>query len=231
MRRFDPNVAALREQVRQLGKPLFVRATNLAGGVKAWTGSGDDVLHPSDCERSAAAALLGTAWGGLANRNGWNPSLLGYAQTLLQLAIHDLNLLDFIFGPIASVSWVEPAPNGALTASLSLIGGVACILHVAPLMSAPWMWHQQLEVIYPGTVLRLEFGSPFLSVNLSRVVEIGAPLGRIAVQSMGAEDPFGRLIEHAVGCLRSGEADDSAQAAIRDLVIIEEFMKRLANRR
>jgi predicted dehydrogenase len=218
-RRHDPNVEALRRRMRELGRPLFVRAVNLAGNVKAWSGKDDGVVRPSAPEKAGLASQLADAWARVGDVR-WRD----HAQNLLQLGIHDLNVLDHVAGPVTAVTSATAGSQASISASLVLAGGVPASLHVAPLFGAPWMWRQSLEAVYSDRILRVEFGNPFQTVNLTRLVEVGPEPESRTIRRAGSEDPFVEQVRHVLDVVRTGATDTSVAAALRDLSVIDDVL-------
>ena len=162
---------------------------------------------------------------------------LGPAYTLLlQLGIHDVNLLRFLFGELEAIDsahlW-RPGGDGpvGVSADLRLGDGVPCRLDVAPLFGAPWPWMEEIEVVYPDEVVRLRLGNPFLPMAASHVDRVGeheAGHGSLALQD-GLADPFVLQIEAALTDVSTGsDACCGVADAIADLVVVESIMRALA---
>lgn len=171
VKQFDPAVQRLRVETAASPPPLYVRVHNFAGGRHRYErihrvrkpGGGLAVSGPPESETVARIIAR--------NLGGTDPEHIAAFQTLALLAIHDLNLVRWMWGDPAEV---------AITSRVSAHGRCYVItlgypthqvvLEILADFSTPRDWDEHLAVYGPEGCRTVIFGSPFHRISPSTLV-------------------------------------------------------------
>lgn len=229
MKQFDPTFEAFTEQIRAAGEILSVNVQCLAGNNKKWC----DPLFPiqKGCaeEKAVSKQMLSKAWDDFfVGQTELRPE----SQLLLQLGIHQINLLHALLGDYSVDACVRRVRAGKL--SISAVFSTSCTpvsFSLVPLFDAPWDWNESYTVICRDRLLCYEPGCPFLGVSMARLrVKDGTNgLGQSELRA-GYGNPFAMMIRAVFDSLDGAKPEEkrlSPEQAIQDLRVVETMLEHL----
>lgn len=166
-KQFDPAVQRLREDIAAAAPPLHVRLHNFAGGRHRYERihrvrkpGGLVVSGPPEGETVARiiARNLGDA----------DPERIAAFQTLALLAIHDLNLVRWMWGdPVETAVTSRDGAHGRCYVIILGYPTHQVVLEILADFSTPRDWDEHLAVYGPEGCRTVTFGSPFYRISPS----------------------------------------------------------------
>jgi len=227
MKKYDPTFQAFQQEIAALGSPLSMDVVCYAGNNKRWCDVQFRISKESREEKAAAKQSLESDWstfwtetGGLGHREA--------GQLLLQLGIHQINLLRELLGEIKVQDAVFQKQKGIQTVSTRFLSASGTPVHytLIPLFSAPWLWTERYEAVYPDRILTYCPGSPFLRTSESTLRQIGASdVLQDQTRRFGVTEPFSAMMRDIIASADGNISDPSARDAVRDLEIIESILE------
>lgn len=227
MKRFDPTFEAFAEHLRTADSILSADVLCYAGNNKKWCDPLFSIQKESADEKAAAKRLLGKAWDDFyAARPEQRPE----SQLLLQLGIHQINLLHVLLGDFTVEACVRRKRGGVLSISAIFDArGTAVNYSLVPLFDAPWDWRESYTAVCRDKLLRYEPGCPFLSVSVARLRIFDDTFGLgFSEYKAGYGNPFARMVHAILDALEGdGPADErlSPDQAVRDLHTVETMLR------
>jgi predicted dehydrogenase len=162
VKQFDPAVQRLREETAATEAPLYARVHNFAGGRHRYERihrvrkpDGDTVPAGPPEQETVTRTIV-------RNLGSAEPERVAAFQSLALLAIHDLNLVRWLWGEPTEVA-VTSRVGAAGRCFLVTLGYPAHQVTVEVLadFSSARDWDEQLVVYTPGGCRTVIFGSPF----------------------------------------------------------------------
>ena len=226
MKQFDPAFEAFRRSIRDYGAPLFLNISCYAGNNKRWCDPQYRIIKEQPDEKVQAKKLLKDAWDGFYQDEGQQfQHQHALSQTLLQLGIHQINLLHEVLGPVEVCSAHSTVSQGIQSFSAILRSEPTTVNYrLLPLFSAPWLWMESYEAVYPDKILIYEPGSPFLNTNESVLRVIGGDGIVSSTNRFDLEDPFRKMIGVIAASHRSDRILLQPEAAVQDIRTIEQLL-------
>ena len=224
MKQYDPAFQSFREAIQKRGLPLMLNVACYAGNNTRWCDAKYRIFKETQEENISAKQKLTDSWTAFHQKNGGHNR--GSAELLLQLGIHQINLLHALLGEFQLKSCIIQENQGIRTVSaLFRKDAVAVRYALIPVFSAPWLWEETYEAVYPDGILRYSPGCPFLSSSESRLRFVGVDGLGTQEQRFGVQDPFEQMIDALIQ--ETGQTPPSAtfaMQAIDDLRTIEEML-------
>ena len=155
------------------------------------------------------------------------------SQLLLQLGIHQINLLRTLFeSPLEIESCIatDEAGTRKISAVFSSQGHIINYTLI-PLFQAPWVWRESFEALYTDKVITYEPGCPFLPTSQAALhVSTGdSETRRTETRLFSFADPFRNMIDSILSAyLQNHAVPDalSADFAASDIRFIESMLQK-----
>lgn len=227
MKQYDYNFVSYKNILEEKGTPILVNVHCYAGFNKEWGDQQYSLIKESIEEKSITKRSLTEDWLHFFSKSNIMDDRDKYLyQLLLQLGIHQINLLHKCFGDIE--------PLSILPIQSENVNGICCHLTnkdfpinftLLPLFNGEWIWEECYEAVYPDSIVRYYAGSPFLKTNESHcniTGKKGEGIGSTRIR-FDINDPFSNMIDFILNDF-CGCRDFSyllAKEAIRDLQLVE----------
>ena len=230
MKQFDPAFVAFRERIAESGLPLMINISCFAGNNKKWCDPLYKIIKENADEKSDAKQELKKAWDKFYSEDCTGKQQdRSNSQLLLQLGIHQINLLHALVDDIDIDSFTAIDDNGVRKIFCTGMSEKLRINYtLIPLFNAPWVWKEKFEALYSDKVLEYEPGCPFLiSADSTLRVCQGNDMMENSVYRFGYEDYFYTMIDHILNTFEQGVTPDyrcSAESAIKDIRFIETML-------
>lgn len=226
MKQFDAAFEEFRRRVQAYGPPLMLNISCYAGNNKRWCDPQYRIIKELPEEKAEAKQNLKEAWNGFYREEGKQFSHQhALSQTLLQLGIHQINLLQEILGQVQVCTARHTLAQGIQTFSAILRREDTTVNYrLIPLFSGPWLWQESYEAVYPDKILVYEPGSPFLNTSESVLRVIGGEGLASSTVRFGVEDPFRNMIRVIADTHGTGAQLLDPEAAVRDIRTIEQML-------
>ena len=227
MKQYDPAFQAFCRLIREQGAPLSLQVSCFAGNNKKWCDPQYQLLKEAPEEKKFTKQSLNTAWDQF-YENTRREQKRSEGQLLLQLGIHQLNLIHQLLGELRPVQVLCHERNHLQTIHALFENGEGVPIHytLIPLFSADWLWQETYEAVYADQILRYRPGSPFLKTSESVLDQVFGENGAMKKQTLrfGTEEPFGMMIREILDRYQNAQEDDSLEQALRDLETIESIL-------
>ena len=228
MKQYDKTFITLQNEIKKRGVPLAVNVSCYAGNNKRWCDPLFPIMKESIDEKRYTKEELEHAWNTFFNANSIKEAdRKTETQLLLQLGIHQLNLIRKLFGHLRVKDTTFSHNNGICLINTMLKSDDNVIVNYSliPLFSGAWIWEEKYEIIYPDVLLVYHPGCPFLPIS-DAYLEITEEKGSIynTTVKSGMKDSFEMMIEHILKCFDSDEDDSSVIDAIEDIKLIEDIL-------
>lgn len=226
MKQFDAAFQEFRRMVQAYGPPLMLNISCYAGNNKRWCDPQYRIIKEQPEEKAAAKRCLKDAWSSFYREEGQQFShQSALSQTLLQLGIHQINLLHQVLGPVEVCSVHNTAAQGIQTFSAILRREDTTVNYrLLPLFSGPWLWKESYEAVYPDRILVYEPGSPFLHTSESVLRIVGGNGMADSSHRFEVEDPFRKMIRVIADSHGTDLNLLDPEAAVRDIHTIEQLL-------
>jgi predicted dehydrogenase len=220
MKRFDPALVRLQERVEEAH---FVRVhvfggarhkherlhRSLKSAARAQSSADDEILRIE----ATTASALGTT----------NQDRLAETRTIIELGIHDLNLIQWLFGPTTVVSARRFTTSvGRGIVAILEANGVPITLEMLADFSTSRDWDESVAIFDAGGMTELCFGSPFLT-GAPTIIRDRRAEGTdiVAREVIASRDDVYRLeLEHFLDCaLGLAESRTPVGEAAADLAL------------
>lgn len=226
MKQFDAAFQEFRRLVQLYGPPLMLNISCYAGNNKRWCDPQYRIIKEQPDEKVDAKKRLKDAWSSFYQAQG-RPFFQqsGLSQTLLQLGIHQINLLHEILGPVWVCSAHNTVDQGIQTFCAILRQNTTTVNYrLLPLFSGPWLWKESYEAVYPDRILIYEPGSPFLHTSESVLRTIGGDSMTESSCRFETEDPFRKMIRVIAESHGTDPTLLNPESAVRDIQTIEQLL-------
>ena len=221
-KRYDPGYLAGRNRIRQMQDPHLVRLHDVAGPNELFL-EHYHIVRVDDIDAAAKDRMQQFHQASLQRAIGAQPQAVLRAYGLmLGLSIHDIYILDGVFGLPERVVSTEIWDGGAAYASiLAYPGNLRCVLDTA-LVPEMRVFDESMTVYAPDSIVSIVFPSPFLN-NAATVVEAWEMDGghfRESRTTASYEEAFKLELIHFHDCIVSGKtprtpaAEGRAQIAL-----------------
>ena len=228
MKQYDPAFQAFCQLLRERETPLSVQVSCYAGNNKKWCDAQYKVLKEDPEEKIFTKQQLEAVWNQFYGADPAKKQRRSEGQLLLQLGIHQLNLMHQAFGNlnVEQVLYHERNHLQTIHALFENCEGVSIHYTLIPLFLADWLWQETYEVVYADRILRYCPGSPFLKTSESILEQVFGENGAMEKQTLrfGVVEPFGIMIQELLDRYQNACGDDSLEQAVRDLETIEAML-------
>lgn len=228
MKQFDQTFKLLQKEITKRGVPLVVNVSCYAGNNKQWCDPLFDIYKESSEEKRYTKQELKESW----NAYFLNNSVEGVehqaeSQLLLQLGIHQLNLIRKLFGHLEVRHAIFSHNNSVCTINTMLQGSDNTIINysLVPLFSGAWVWKEKYEIIYQDALITYHPGCPFLPMSDSwlEIAEENGNMSNTVIKS-GMIDSFELMLRSILKNFYDNEEYTSALEAIEDIKLIEALL-------
>jgi predicted dehydrogenase len=229
MRRYDPLVARLKQEIDERLAPRCIVINHFGGGSMPVCGLVD--RKPPNDDRLAIKDRLLTSWGH--RFDGVRPIVAQAVRLLLELLVHDLDLLIWLFNREIEIDDIiarSGGGEGALILRLSARtgGGSQIEIVCSPRFNAASPWRQSLEIVWENAAAGLRFGNPFRPVNEGTLtLDLGDRGDSVCIKPP-PEDPFRLMLDAFLDSASRGSTEDGAlKDALQGLRLIDRCEKHL----
>lgn len=230
MKQYDRSFQYLMQILREKGAPLSVSASCYAGNNKKWCDPQYHIAKEEPEEKKRTKKRLEQAWDEFYEEDVIRKKQSRTAsQLLLQLGIHQLNLIRKMFGEIDVTMTDVQDRDGVCVVHCMLRdrNGTHIQYTLIPLFSGTWMWEEKYEIVYPDEIIIYRPGCPFLISSEATVTVIGGG-SRLEEKCMraGVVEPFRYMIEDIITMCENGRKDNSVREAIKDIELVESIVSK-----
>ena len=230
MKRYDPAVERMAEELRQVTPLRFARSTTAEYPLKWYVGH-YPIVRGSDIDRGTGEALAADDEARVTKAIGISDPTLRYAyrHSLLDSMIHDINLMRGLLGDPKAVRFANISQ-----AAISLVvefPQTTAAMHWVNLMDGVARYQHEFAFFSPTKRATLVFPSPFLrSMPTELVLEGGSQDSSESwrtVEITSFAGAFKREILEFDACIREDrEPRTPAAEAVRDVALCQEIIRR-----
>ena len=230
MKRYDPAVERMIEELRRMGELRFARTTTQEYPLKWYVGH-YPLVRGDDIDKKTLAQLKADDEARITKAIGINDPMLrdAYRNSLLDSMIHDINLVRALLGEPTTLRFASVSASG-----ISLFADFArtsAAMHWIYLKDGIARYQQEFAFFGPKGKAALLFPSPFLrSEPTELVVEGGSedsPDSWRKVETVSFEEAFKRELIEFHACITQGrEPKTTAADAIRDVAFCQAIIQR-----
>lgn len=169
-KRYDPGYLFGRNRIRKMDSPNLIRLHDVTGPNELFLDH-YDIVRVDDIDPAAKNRMQHRLRQSLQGAIGAQPEpvMRAYGR-MLGLSIHDIYVLDGVFGLPERVVSTEIWDGGAAYASiLAYPNNLRCVLDTAPVRGMR-LFDESMTVYAPDKVVSIQFPSPFLK-NAATIVE------------------------------------------------------------
>ena len=229
MKQYDNTFRILQYEVTKRGIPINVNVSCYAGNNKKWCDPLFTIYKESDLEKKITKQELKESWNGFFSSNEINDLEHQIeTQLMLQLGIHQINIIQKLFGQVEIQNAIFSHINGVCTINSLMRNADNTSINytLVPMFSGAWLWKEKYEIVYPDALIVYHPGCPFLPISDAylEIIEGHECLGTTIVKSDMA-NPFETMIDNILYQFNSGEDNASVLEAIEDIKVIESLLK------
>ena len=229
MKQYDNTFKVLQKEIEKRGVPVMVNVSCYAGNNKRWCDPLFTIFKESDIEKKLTKQELNEGWVSFfASNSIFDSEQRIETQLMLQLGIHQINIIRKLFGQIKIQDVVISHVNGVCTVNsvLQSANNTTINYALAPMFSGAWLWKEKYEIVYPNALIVYHPGCPFLPISDSylEICEGKEYLNSIIVKS-DLSNPFETMIDSILNDYCSDQANTSVSEAIGDIEFIELLLK------
>jgi predicted dehydrogenase len=225
MKRYDPAVERMTEELRGLRPLRFARSTTAEYPLK-WYVAHYPIVRGTDIDAKTVAALEADDEARVTAAIQRTDPVLRYAyrHSLLDSMIHDINLMRGLLGEPKGLRFASVTQE-AISVFLEF-PQTAAAMHWVNLMDGVARYHQEFSFFYPERRATLVFPSPFLrSAPVELVLEGGSQESSRSwrtVETLSFQSAFKRELLEFYACVTEDrEPRTTAAEAVRDVALCQ----------
>jgi predicted dehydrogenase len=229
MKRYDPAVERMAEELRGLHPLRFARSTTAEYPLK-WYVAHYPMVRGTDIDAKTLAALQVEDEARVTAAIQLRDPVLRYAyrHSLLDSMIHDINLMRGLLGEPKALRFAS-VTQGAISVFLEFPQTTAA-MHWVNLTDGVARYQQEFSFFYPERRASLVFPSPFLrSAPVELVLEGGSqesPRSWRTVETLSFQSAFKRELLEFHACVTDDrEPRTTAEDGVRDVALCQEIIR------
>ena len=230
MKRYDPAVERMTDELRQVTPLRFARSTTAEFPLK-WYIAHYPIVRGADIDRQTGAALEADDDERVTRAIGIHDRMRRYAyrHSLVDSMIHDINLMRGLLGDIKAIRFADIS-----SAAISLVvefPQTTAAMHWINLMDGIARYQQEFTFFSPKKRATLVFPSPFLrSAPTELVLEGGSEASSDSwrtVETVSYEEAFKRELLEFYACIKEDrEPRTPAADAVRDVALCQAIVRK-----